>query len=90
MFVSISSGTKHVHISYEAKKQGSISTIQCKKKKLANYNSLGMYECSKILEHFMYFTDLLLDLFNGLFSFLDESFIENNLVIQLQHLLPSA
>ena len=49
-----------------------------------------MYECSKILEHFMYFTDLLLDLLNGLFSFLDESFIENNLIIQLQHLLPSA
>jgi hypothetical protein len=56
---------------------------------LANYNSLGMYQRSKILKYFMYFTDLSLDLFNCMFPFRDNSFIVNNLIVQLQHLLPT-
>ena len=48
-----------------------------------------MYEGSKIFKHFIYFTNLLLDILDGLLSFLNYSFIENNFIVQLQHLLSS-
>lgn len=57
-------------------------------KLITNYNSLIMNQHGKVLEDFIHLINLLLNLLNTLFSLLDDCLIENNLIIQQQHLLP--
>ena len=48
---------------------------------VTNHCSLLMNKHDKIFEDLIYFPNLLLDFLNTLFSFLDDSLIEGNLII---------
>lgn len=58
-------------------------------KQLTDHGSLLMNQYSEVFENLINFTDLLLDFLYSLFSFLYNSLIESDLIIQQQDLLPA-